>query len=812
MLIAGLSGVQGALVVAFDEKGDPLTSGAHQLDFSYEGTQIETLFALCRELGSRLRCSEWMPVSLRFLRLPKSSSAFALPVGDPPGSSGLVIVACDSPGPLARSTRDSLRECRTLLAAAIQSSIRTEAWYRIEQLQELARRTFQDLNWDLKALTQHLAELFHADVVTILLEERDELHLASSTDQSLGRDRPVIYRQGQGLTGFIFESGKALRLSNTDDAAEIQRVAGIKRERPLHPERDAEGRYFTWQFLGVPMLFGGKAVGVIRMGRRGGSARFTLEDEKALQFFADLLGAALAPSWSLLLSRSVLESVSEAIAVSHYERDASGAKVRRIVMANQGAEKLLGLPESELQGRDARTIYAPGEYDKIREGLSRAISEGRSEYGPVPSRMQRADGALVPVVISYRILANRRISPASFYIIGLARDTSESERLAERHQSMLELLDAIGVVYFQADQNGITLEPTRTEPRITGYSLEELRGFPREKLYLDPRERARLLDRAREHQGQLTRELQQMRRKDGSFFWAEGDLRIVNDAEGREIGLEGFYRDVTDRILLQGFLNEDTKKVLGEHELFARLKADAEFHLDYLISLGHQLQTPLGSLIETLRNFEKGVMNQRQLAERLPYVIGQAVVCSRLVRNLSYMDKILRGEPFQRQAISLAKLAIETKLDFLHLLRERRLELIVDDESINRHLRVQGHREMLRQTLVNLIDNAIKYSLPGSTIHIRAKVWPQGPTLEISNYGFPISPEDRKQMFQRGFRTKRAQALIPHGTGLGLWLVRKIVEAHDASIRCHEVIEDGQKRVLFRITFPHSTARPRRHS
>lgn len=703
-----------------------------------------------------------------------------------------------------------------MLAAAIQSAVRTEAWTRIERLQALARRTLQNLDWDLRELTRQLADLFHADAATILLEEHNELRLAASTDPFLGKDRPVVYLRGQGLTGYVFASKKALRLNNTEDADEIRRVANIERDGPLHPEHDPERGDFTRQFLAVPMLFGGKVVGVIRMSRRGGSARFTPDDEKALQFFADLLGAALAPTWSLLITKSVLESTSDAIAISRYERVGGGATVPRIVAANQGAEKLFGLKQNEILGRDAREIYAPGEYGKIRLGLSLALGEaketGRSEYGPVSSRVRRPDGTLMPVVISFRILANRLVSPPSFYTIGLARDTSESERGAEQHRRILELLDSIGIAYFQADQNRITREPTCTESRITGYSLEELASLPRERLYPDPRQRHSLLEKARRHQGRLIRELEQMRRKDGSLFWAEGDLRIVTDSDGREIGIEGLYRDVTDRILLQGSLNENTGRVLEDEELVARLKAGAEFHLNYLISLGHQLQTPLGSLIETLRNFENGVTSQRQLTERLPYVIGQAIVCTRLVRNLSYMDKILRGEPFQRKTVSLAKLAIETKLDFLHLLNENHLELVVDDESINRNLRVQGHQEMLRQVLINLVDNAIKYSLPRTTIYIRARVWPDGPALEVSNQGFPISAEDLERIFQRGFRTKRALALIPHGTGLGLWLVRKIVEAHDASIRCHEVIEDSHKRILFRITFPHQTRSSRRHS
>ncbi|HZF09759.1 MAG TPA: HAMP domain-containing sensor histidine kinase, partial [Thermoanaerobaculia bacterium] len=289
---------------------------------------------------------------------------------------------------------------------------------------------------------------------------------------------------------------------------------------------------------------------------------------------------------------------------------------------------------------------------------------------------------------------------------------------------------------------------------------------------------------------------------------AEGDLRILEDSVGRETGAAGFYRDITERIRLQGFLNEEPQKVLSEQELLARLKADAEFHLDYLTSLGHQLQTPLSSLVETLRGLERGVKN----TEHLPYVIGQAIVCSRLVRNLSYMDKILRGEPFQKEKVSLGKLAIETKYDFLHLLQEKKIEMVVDQASLERFLVVQGHREMLRQVLVNLTDNAIKYSFPESMIVIGGRRRSDGAALEISNTGIPISEEEREKVFQRGFRTPVAQALIPYGTGLGLWLIRKIVEAHGATIRCDEVIEGGQKRILFRIFFPNARLSSRRYS
>jgi signal transduction histidine kinase len=58
-------------------------------------------------------------------------------------------------------------------------------------------------------------------------------------------------------------------------------------------------------------------------------------------------------------------------------------------------------------------------------------------------------------------------------------------------------------------------------------------------------------------------------------------------------------------------------------------------------------------------------------------------------------------------------------------------------------------------------------------------------------------------VFERGFRTPQAKASVPHGTGLGLWLVRKILAAHDAQIACTDERDDGATRVVFRITFPH---------
>ena len=811
-ILAGLPGIRGTAVVAFDESEVPLTSGAFRLDLREDPTELEALLRLQQVVEKRLHESRCFALGAQFIS-PSKETTWCLPLRNAAQSVGLALATLDPAIESVEGALAFLAEMGPFLAAAIWSSIHQQAWSRIEKLRQIARETLAQQPWEFQAMVHSLREHFEAGAVTLFLNEREELRLSATTDPFL-RSMPLVsYKPGEGLTGFVFQTGSPVRLSNTKDTREVLRHTGLFRNGPRHPEHDPEGSPGV-QFLGVPLRFGSQVMGVLRMTRREGVARFTREDEKALQFFADFLGTAVAPFWDLLLKRSIVESTAEAIAVSRWERDDAGGGLSRIVMTNPGLEGLLGWREADTLKPKAQEVYAPGEYDRIRQELQpareAAQQAGHAELGPIFTKMQKADGTLVPVTISYRLLTNPLVHPPTLYTIGLARETSKVELQAEQYQRLLELLGAMKVAYFRADPAGITQESTPMDSEITGYSSEELRDLSRAKLYPDPEIRERMLRRAREHDGHLLRELVQMRRRSGELFWAEGDLRILKNQESNEIGYEGFYRDVTDRIRLQGFLTEDTGRVLTDQELFVRLKRDAEFNLDYISSLSHQLQTPLGSLIETLRNFERGELNQRTLQQRLPYVIGQALACTRLVRNLSYMDKILSGESFALESVPLFKLVIETKLDLLHLLEEKRLDLQIDRASLERYVPIRGHIEMLRQVVVNLMDNAIKYSLPETTIRIRGRRFGEQGALEISSQGLRISAEERERIFERGFRTRGAQAWVPHGTGLGLWLVRKIIEAHGATISCLEVMENGRGRVLFRILFPSPGSPPRR--
>src|SRR4029078_1428958 len=122
-----------------------------------------------------------------------------------------------------------------------------------------------------------------------------------------------------------------------------------------------------------------------------------------------------------------------------------------------------------------------------------------------------------------------------------------------------------------------------------------------------------------------------------------------------------------------------------------------------------------------------------------------------------YLDQILRGQPFRREVVGIDKLVVQVKLDFLHLLKERNLQLDIDHGSLAGRM-VLGHADLLRQVFVNLFDNAIKYSFKDTAVVVRGATRGGVIVVHIGNEGLPIPNDMREKIFERGVRMEEAQA------------------------------------------------------
>jgi signal transduction histidine kinase len=112
---------------------------------------------------------------------------------------------------------------------------------------------------------------------------------------------------------------------------------------------------------------------------------------------------------------------------------------------------------------------------------------------------------------------------------------------------------------------------------------------------------------------------------------------------------------------------------------------------------------------------------------------------------------------------------------------------------------VEGNRARLKQVVVNLLDNAIKYTQKGGTVRLEVASQDGRPVLEVSDTGIGIPPEALPHVFERFYRVERSRSREQGGAGLGLSIVKSICAAHGAAVAVESTPDQGSR---FCIRFP----------
>jgi two-component system sensor histidine kinase KdpD len=210
-----------------------------------------------------------------------------------------------------------------------------------------------------------------------------------------------------------------------------------------------------------------------------------------------------------------------------------------------------------------------------------------------------------------------------------------------------------------------------------------------------------------------------------------------------------------------------------------------------LDSLAHAFKTPLTAL----RTASSGLLEAGRLSgddlEMAALIDERAEHLNRLTTELLQMAKIDAAEVRLRQerisVLTLIEDAVETNRERLH---GRRIEV----SDIAPHLDVWGDRQLLGTVLEQFIDNASKYSTPGSPISVVAEENLGEIVIAVHNDGPPIRAADRERIFERFYRAEESRYRAP-GTGLGLSIARKAAEAHGG--RTWVISEEGAGTTFF---------------
>lgn len=240
--------------------------------------------------------------------------------------------------------------------------------------------------------------------------------------------------------------------------------------------------------------------------------------------------------------------------------------------------------------------------------------------------------------------------------------------------------------------------------------------------------------------------------------------------------------------------------------VLARQRAEREKD-ELLSTASHELKTPLTSLALAAQMIdriqERGPLDDDRLARYLGTIRAQVARLNRLIGSLLDVSRVETGrlvlawEPVDLSL--LVRMAVARERDSLPEGSAHRLVLRADDLPVT----VEGDEARLEQVFANLLSNAVKYSPTGGLVEVTVSGDGGTATVKVVDHGMGVPPDERPRLFAPFSRTPTAVESGIEGTGLGLYISRRIVEAHGGSI---ELLDTPGGGSTFRVTLPRRRA------
>lgn len=231
------------------------------------------------------------------------------------------------------------------------------------------------------------------------------------------------------------------------------------------------------------------------------------------------------------------------------------------------------------------------------------------------------------------------------------------------------------------------------------------------------------------------------------------------------------------------------------NRMFDRLQRAFENQRRFVSDASHELRTPLTVLRGKLEVALRKARSPGEYRQVLETALAQSERLSHLVERLLMLARADSGEwhPDLRP-VHLDKLIAELCHEFYPLAEQKRISLGI---SCADDILIRGDAELLRHLILNLLDNAIKYTKEGGEVRLILAREGHQAKLTVSDTGVGISAEDLPHIFERFYRVDKARSQRVSGTGLGLSIVKEIVAAHQGSIRVESTPGQGTRFTVY---------------
>jgi PAS domain S-box-containing protein len=438
-----------------------------------------------------------------------------------------------------------------------------------------------------------------------------------------------------------------------------------------------------------------------------------------------------------------------------------------VVSWNTGARKIKGYEKDEILGRHFSTFYPPAAVAAGWPDHELAVARAEGRFEEEGWRVRRDGSTFWASVV---ITALREPDGTLVGFAKVTRDLTERRRIEEslrqseeRLRLMIESVQDYAI--FMLDPQGIVASWNLGAQRIKGYAASEIIGrhfstfYPPEEVIAGKPElelrMARELGRFAEAGWRL--------RKDGTRFWANVTLTAFHDRAGQLIGFVKVTRDETDRRNAEQL--EDAARRMEE----------------FLAILAHELRNPLAPILNATAIMRIRTIEDPDLAWARDVIDRQTKHLTRLVDDLLDVGRITTGKiVLAHDRVDLADVlrhAVEATQPLLDA-RSHRIELVLPAEP----LVVQGDPVRLVQVANNLLNNAAKFTPEGGTIHLGAERRDHEAWIVVRDSGVGIPADLLPTVFDLFRQGGDANEPGQGGLGIGLTLVRRLVEMHGGAV------------------------------
>lgn len=435
----------------------------------------------------------------------------------------------------------------------------------------------------------------------------------------------------------------------------------------------------------------------------------------------------------------------------------------KITDVNRATEIVTGYFRSELIGTDFSDYFT--EPEKAKEGYQYVFQKGLVRDYQLEIRHKH--GHITPVLYNASIYRdeNGRVTG----VFAAARDITELKKAEEKIKALANAVESSNDAIITGTLDGTITSWNKGAEQIYGYLAEEVMG--KNVSILEPDnlkgEIKQLFDKIK--QGKKVKRYETLRlKKDGIAVNVSVTLSPIFDVSGNPVAFSGIARDITEKKITENLLHE---KQMAE---FAN-RTKSEF----LANMSHELRTPLNSIIgfsDMLYEQAYGELNQKQL-RAISNISNSGKHLLNLINGILDLSKIEAN----KMELDYKEFELASSLDLIRNI----LSPIADKKNIeietgvdNSISKIWADEDRFIRIMFNLVDNAIKFSFENSLVKIGTRKKGELVEITVEDTGIGIKTEDQNKLFKpfsqvNSFSSKKFQ-----GTGLGLSLVKQIVNLH----------------------------------